>query len=270
MDSDGVVDSNNVNWSLLKPSELRETQHGSRFAFMNYNDPNSNNGRLRVRLGRMRAPFGASFLENERHEISYDVNLSFTDLLGEDPELGDAYKFCENWDNWMRNEVKKRSKEWLNKHTASDDIIEEKYMPMLIYSRDKKTKEIIRTYPPRIKAVLDKKKDSDVFDTRIFVKGKGRFPVHFDINNFSEVIQRGDFIRPIIELKSMWFSKMGFGCKWRLFQGRVYKDSKSIQTDITGGSDDEDDGDISDHEMEQLRDLQRNGDADDIEIRKIE
>lgn len=262
MDSNGVIDAKNINWSLLKVSELRETQHGSQIAFMNYNDPNSNNGRLRVRLGKMRAPFGASALENDRHELRYSVNLSFTGLGADDPVLGETFQFCEKWDNYLREEAKKKSKEWLNKRTVSDDTIEDKYFPMLIYPRDKKTKEIIRTYPPRIKIILDKKKEDEVFDTKIYMKEKGRFPVPFDVHNFSDTIQKGDYVRPIIELKSMWFSVMGFGCKWRLFQGRVYKDNRSILTDVTGGSSDEED--ISDYERERRSVFSpKNGDGDD-------
>lgn len=110
MDINGVVDAANVNWSLLKPSEPRETQYKSHYVVVNYNDPNAQNGRLRVRMGKMRAPFGASMLKNEKDEMSYSVNLAFSDLGAADPELGESFEFCRDWDNWVRDEAKKRSK----------------------------------------------------------------------------------------------------------------------------------------------------------------
>lgn len=110
MDANGVVNAKDVNWSLIKPQDLRETQYKSHYAYVKYNDPKAVNGRLRVRLGKMKAPFGASSLTNEKGEISYNVCLSFTDLGANDPELGDSFKFCENWDNWFREEAKKKSK----------------------------------------------------------------------------------------------------------------------------------------------------------------
>ena len=110
MDDNGVVDAKNVNWSLIAPCDLRETQYKSKLAYVRYNDSKAHEGRLRVRLGKMRAPFGASSMANERGEMKYDVSLSFSDLGANDPELGDTFRFVQGWDTWFKEEAKKRSK----------------------------------------------------------------------------------------------------------------------------------------------------------------
>lgn len=126
---------------------------------------------------------------------------------------------------------------------------------MLTYARDKQTKDIITTYPPRIKVVLEKSRNNTGdFNTQVYTRETGRLPIKFDVNNFTDTIPKGSYVRPIIELQKLWFSAMGFGCKWRLFQGRVYKDTSSVVTDVTGGSsDEEDDEELSDYESKQRK-----------------
>lgn len=162
----------------------------------------------------------------------------------------------------------------MNKRSVSDDSLDDKYKPMMIYSRDKKTKEILCVYPPRIKLVLDRERENgnenDTFSTVVFVRGRGNEPVPFNLSNFTEVIGKGDYVRPIIELKSIWFSAVGFGCKWRLLQGRVYKNNRSMLTDITGGSDEEDEGEgLSDHELEQ-RGAASGNETTEFEVTKLD
>lgn len=108
------------------------------------------------------------------------------------------------------------------------------------------------------------------FDTKIYMSDNRRAPTQFDLSNFSEVIGVGDYVRPIIELKSLWFSAMGFGCKWRLFQGRVYKGSSSTEEDVTGGtSDEEDASDLSDYESKQ-RKKRKVEEPVEYDVRKID
>ena len=47
MDDNGVLDAKDINWSLIKPSELKETQYKSQSAYVTYSDPKAAGGRLR-------------------------------------------------------------------------------------------------------------------------------------------------------------------------------------------------------------------------------
>lgn len=89
---------------------------------------------------------------------------------------------------------------------------------MLIYVRDKQIKDIIIMYLLWIKVVLDKfKSNVGDFDIQVYMCEIGWFLIKFDVNNFIDIILKGFYVRLIIELQSLWFSVMGFGCKWCLF-----------------------------------------------------
>ena len=143
----------------------------------------------------------------------------------------------------------------MQKVTVSDDVIDDKYKPSLNYSKDKKTQEISK-YPPNLKVSLEKPMGP------LYVKEGKSKPIRIDVEpeTCCQNIAPGDYIRPIIELKGLWMSTMGFGTKWRFAQGRVYKrENAALDMDITGGGesdtdgeggvDDADDG-LSDHERQ--------------------
>jgi hypothetical protein len=106
------------------------------------------------------------------------------------------------------------------------------------YSIDKKTREV-SDYPPRLKISIDRSLRT------VFVKypGSKKFePVAVTPETIGNVIEKGDYVRPVVEHKNIWMSTMGFGTKWKLVSARVYK-SDICSDDIAGGSDDEDDDD---------------------------
>ncbi len=111
------------------------------------------------------------------------------------------------------------------------------------------TKEIL-PYPPHIKVSLDNKFGSSQFDLSSTYVKKGREPstkVELTRENCEEVIEKFDEILSVIELKSIWLSSIGFGCKIKFYQIKVFKKGQLDCGDQTGGASD-DDEDLSDVE----------------------
>lgn len=116
-------------------------------------------------------------------------------------------------------------------------MVNEKYSPTVCYSIDKQTREV-NDYPPRVKISIDNSIKS------LYVKYPGKSKVvrvEVTPDTIGTVICKGDYVKPVVENKSVWMSQLGFGTKWKLITARVYK-SDICNEDIAGGSDDDDDG----------------------------
>ncbi len=240
MDEHGVVNAKDVDFNLLRLSDVKE-KNNTRNVYVNYMDPNSC-GKFRVRLnGRLQAKFGVN-VERKPEYTSVYTALSFTDFGADDKESGEAFRFFKKMDEFMVEEAQRRCKDWFNKHNMSKELIEDRYIPLIHYSRNKVTNEI-SSYPPYVKIGFNIKYNSENNELDVcgfYVKdGADTKLVTLTVDNCEDIIQNMDFIRPIVELKSVWFTQLGFGVKFRLFMGKLTRPKGiTVNYDITGGDSD--------------------------------
>ncbi len=245
MDENKIINACDVKWENVMISNVFD-KYKQRYCYVNYFDPiTKTKSPFRVRLnGKLLAKFGVNVKNGDFGDV-LSISLSLSEMGADDPESGEAYKFFHEFDEFLVNEAEKRCKDWFNKHSLMREVISEKYIPMVHYSRDPSTKAIA-PYPPTIKFALMKKQGTNELDTSIYIRDQETGTstrVDMDSENCSNIIEKNDSLRPVVDCFKIWFSPSSFGSKWPMHQARLYKhqiQEVSKDIDLTGGdSDDE-------------------------------
>ena len=209
---------------------------------------NFNNGKITLQTPKMSVPFGLSRWRDsdasDNSGDSFKLPLSF---YGEDSnsDIKLFKEHLEQFDDLIKKQIQKNSKEWLGKASVSMEAIESAfYSPNVKASTDKDGKE----YPSRLEVKLDRFKENDVFTGKFVSNKKSNQPIlifdenkellDLNENNYDTVIPKGSHAICLIELVYVSITAK-ISCKWKLVQAKVFRNISSIDKYAIIDDDDE-------------------------------
>jgi hypothetical protein len=250
-----VIKSSQMDFSNVTFSEVRKMGKGK----MVY--ANLNGGKIILQTPKMGVPFGVSRwrddIADDNKGDSFRLCLSF---YGEETnvELRHFKEQLQNFDEIIKNEIKKNSKEWLGKPNLSTELIEEAFYVSNV-KIPKDSDGNVLEYPARFEVKLDRQKSGDDFtgkfvsnkkfnhEVLIYDENKNLIPM--DESNYDTIIPKGSQCITIVELVYISITAK-VSCKWKLVQAKVFKNQKAI-TDYAIVDDDESD---EENEVSGLKD----------------
>jgi len=240
-----VIKSSQMDFSKVTFSDVRKMGKGK----MVY--ANLNGGKIILQTPKMGVPFGISRWRDDNADDnkgdSFRLGLSF---YGEETNA-DVRHFKEqlqNFDEIIKNEIKKNSKEWLGKPNLSTELIEQAFYVSNV-KIPKDSDGNVLEYPARFEVKLDRQKNGDDFtgkfvsnkkfnhEVLIYDDNKNLIPM--DESNYDTVIPKGSQCITIVELVYISITAK-VSCKWKLVQAKVFKNQKAITDYAIVDSDDED------------------------------
>lgn len=182
-------------------------------------------------------------------ELSLSTNNIEEELV---KEINNFKEMINEYDEYNVQQGILNGQSWIGKKTPSEELVRDKYNPMLRYSKDENG-ERNDQYPPSIRFRLYKGQDGK-FTTKCYDSQKNE--VELD-----EAIQKGCRVKVLYHQQSCWLNKnTGYGASNKLLQIKVYPSTK-----ITGYAfiDDEEEEDCADNAEEE--NLQEEEDSVEVE-----
>jgi hypothetical protein len=228
-----VIKSSQMDFSNVTFSEVRKMGKGK----MVY--ANLNGGKIILQTPKMGVPFGVSRWRDDNADDnkgdSFRLGLSF---YGEETnsELKQFKEQLQSFDEIIKNEIKKNSKEWLGKPNLSTELIEEAFYVSNV-KIPKDSDGNVLEYPARFEVKLDRQKSGDdftgkfvsnkKFNHEVLIYDENRKLVPMDESNYDTVIPKGSQCITIVELVYISITAK-VSCKWKLVQAKVFKNQKAI------------------------------------------
>ena len=220
---------NNVTFSETKPLSIP----GAKLAYINLNG-----GKIVVQGPKMQSRFGIRrWLNEENGKYDYDIELSFDensqDLLQKNKEL----------DEIIKKQIKAKSKEWLGKPSISDELLNDKYKPIVkLNERITLKNGEIKDFPPSFVLKLAGDQESNKFQSSkdiellFFDSNKNKMDVNLDDfvkngdNKFDvhRLIAGNTCIIPVYEVSFLSFTKTSIKPRLKLVQAKVFPNTANV------------------------------------------
>ena len=205
--------ANEIDVSKIRYSDLKKLDSGAKIAYVNYGDEGINS--INIQTPEMEFPFDSKM---------YDGSGKFscqTTLNGQDAKV--FHEKMMEIDNKIREDAKKNSMAWFGKKTISDEMIEDKFVPVIRKYKDPETGEYTGKYADKIAFKVVKK--SSGFDCKFYDEGRKRINVDKEDEDgyvvADTLMAKGCSAMCILKCNGLWFSSVGFGCSWKAVQMKV-------------------------------------------------
>lgn len=228
--SHSIVLSNEFDESSVKFLPPKQNKHGSQFAYVNYNNSETN-GAFILQTCRVRIPFGVDQSKPQNGEpVKYHLSISLANSETQNAQLHQFTEIIRTIDNKAK-EFSKTDSLWFGKK-LSEELCSEFYKSAEKFPKDSK-------WPSTLKVKLP------------FVNGVPQFAVYDDnkkpINVVDEdgnvdfsSIPRGSEAVCLIQPTGVWFvGKTQFGVGYKLLQAKIYKSDKLSGYSIVDSEDEE-------------------------------
>jgi len=218
--SDTLIEATEFNCENIKYSSPKGNSAGGK-AVNIYN--RITNSRLNLSTPMMLTWGASDFVDQKTGEGNgkFEMTLQFpTDEYNND----ELRKFLENmkaFENKIKADALKNSKDWFGKIHKSSDVVDALYTPMLKYSKDSNTGEYNYSKPPSIRVkipIWEGVWKCEVYDDDgvcLFPNTKGITPV--------TLIPKATNVKVLMTCGGIWFANGKFGVTWKLIQAMVQK-----------------------------------------------
>lgn len=150
---------------------------------------------------------------NERYEMA----LQFPSEDYRDEKTNKFLQVMEDFENKIKEDALKNSKEWFGKQHKSMDVLEALWTPMLKYMKNKETGEPDKTKAPSLRVKVPCY--DGVWKPNIFnLEHQKIFPTNDATLTPMDFIHKGDQIATVIQCGGIWYANGKFGVTWRLLQ----------------------------------------------------
>lgn len=150
---------------------------------------------------------------NERYEMA----LQFPSEDYRDEKTNKFLQVMEHFENKIKEDALKNSKEWFGKQHKSMDVLEALWTPMLKYMKNKETGEPDKTKAPSLRVKVPCY--DGVWKPNIFnLEHQKIFPTNDATLTPMDFIHKGDQIATVIQCGGIWYANGKFGVTWRLLQ----------------------------------------------------
>lgn len=232
----GIVKANSLDLSKVTFSDVKTDNHGRKMVYVNMNS-----GKILVQTPKMYASNGIKRWRKkdaiDNKDDKFEMELSF---YGEQnsTELREFHEKWKEFDTLIKNKVVENCKEWLSMPKLDMNTLESvMYTPMVKVPKDKDGNEL--PYPSRIRAKIDR--DFDVngnpsgrflsnkkFKTEVLLFDENKERIDVNEENAESTVPKGSQVVCILELVYLSLSKTTISTKWKLVQGKVFRNKDTI------------------------------------------
>jgi hypothetical protein len=159
-------------------------------------------------------------------------------------------------DEKIKEDAKKNCQAWFGKKSISDEVIEEKYTPIVRHYKDPESGELTGKFPAQMGFKIVQR--DNVFQCKFYDESRKRLNVDSkdedDYVETSNLLSKGNSAKLLLKCNGMWFSTAGFGCTWKAEQVKVkvpeQLDDYAFREEDDTFVEDSDDGDEDDGESD--------------------
>jgi hypothetical protein len=202
---------------------------------------NKNNGKILIQTPKMYVPNGIKRWRKkdavDNKDDKFEMEVSF---YGENnsEEIRHFHEKLKQFDEMIKNKVIEKSKEWLGMPKLDKSTLESvMYTPMVRIPKDKEGNEL--PYPSRLRIKLDREMDfngnytgrfssNKKFKTEILMFDESKQKMDMNENNAENIVPKGSQVISVMELVYLSLSKTTISTKWKLVQGKVFRNKESI------------------------------------------
>ncbi len=165
----------------------------------------------------------ADFVDKEtgKSNEKYEMNLVFPSGDYASPETDRFLENLKGFEAKIKADARLHCKDWFNKKEVSDELINDKWYPMLKYRKDKNTGEYDYNYPPSLKVKVPMWEghfSSEIYDP----DGNRLYPNESnpDVTPV-DLIPKGTSVYCVLQCGGLYFVGSNFGVTWKLKQAVV-------------------------------------------------
>ena len=166
------------------------------------------------------------YTDEKSQKTTYDMSLQFPKEEYSNDACEQFMKNMSNFENQIKADALKNSKEWMNKTKTSPEVIDALWTPMLKYPKDPESGESDHSRAPTLRVKLpvwDGQWNCELYNMEqkcIFPNDSGQIP--------TSLIGKGTYVATVIQCGGVWFANGKFGVTWKLVQA-VVKPKESLK-----------------------------------------
>lgn len=240
MSNNSVITPEQLDLSKLTFSKTFKNENNGKMVFVNRKD-GERSSRIFVATEKVWLPKGLSRIRKadaiDSKNDSYVVDIA----LNQDDTL---YEKMMQLDDLVRKEIKNNCQEWIGKKTVSDDVVEDRYKPMVsVYAPEGKDKVY-----NSMQLKVERERDGSDFTGNFLGNKTSHIPLKFfdgtdanhpeikvDESNYERMIPKGSQARCLMELVYIYCGAK-VSVKWRLVQMELHTKKQEAVTDYAFGS----------------------------------
>ena len=249
----GVVKAQKLNLNNVTFSETRDLNiPGAKLSYINLNGD-----KIIVQGPRMRTVSGVRrWLNKENGKYDYDIELSF------DEKSDELLKKSQELDEIIKSSIKRKSKDWLGKESISDELLNDKYKPIVKTNEQVRLKNgEVKDFPPSIVLKLQVENNRFVSskETDLLVFNESNQQVSLSVDDFTsgekvdahKVLSGNMTLIPVFEVSFLSFTKTTIKPRLKLVQAKIFPTtSNKITENIMEDDYDEDNEDNEDNDQQ--------------------
>ena len=254
-----------IEMTKVKYSDLKNLDNGAKIAYVNYGDGIQS---IYLQTPELTFPFDCMYYQESEGSGKFSCKVSLK--TDDNPEIESFVKKMSEFDEKIKSDAKKNSMTWFKKKSMSDEVIDDKYTPIVRHYKDPDTGEFSGKYPAQMGFKVAKR--NGVYQCKFYDESKSKINVDSpDDEGFQDVtnlLGKGSSAKMLLQCTGLWFSSVGFGATWKAVQMLVkvpetleefaFRDdgevtSSTVEVDETQveDSDDSDDSDGESSEEEE-------------------
>jgi hypothetical protein len=269
---------NELDVDLVRYSDLKKMSSGAKIAYVNYGKEGINS--IHMETPEAMFPFDNTFYPDQDGKGGkFSCKIS---LKGDSKEMEEFIAAMNKLDKKIKEDAKKNCQAWFGKKSISDEVIEEKYTPIVRPYKDPESGELTGKFPPQMGFKIAQR--DDVFQCKFYDENRKRLNVDSkEEDNYvetSNLLSKGNSAKLLLKCNGMWFSTAGFGCTWKAVQVKVKvpeqlddyafrDDDDDTFIDEKDDTDEDDENDTDDDEDDGDGDDGDDGDGDEEPVKVV-
>ena len=219
MAQNSVLKPSELNIDKVKYSDIKKMPSGSKIAYVNYGE---GIGSILIESPECTFPFNNTFYPDAAENTGkYSCKISLK--TDDNQEMVEFVEAMTKLDNKVKEDAKKNSQLWLGKKSISDEVIEEKYTPIVRPYKDPSTGEFTGKYPSQMGFKIVQRDNQ--FQCKFYDEKRNRINVDKedddDYIDPEKLMAKGNTVKLLLKCNGLWFSTAGFGCTWKAEQIKI-------------------------------------------------
>jgi len=211
--------ANEIDVSKIRYSDLKSLENGGKISYVNYGDEGLNS--IYLQTPELKFPFDSLFYTEGKDSGKFACKVSLN-MEGSEQVKQFAEKMMEI-DKKLISDAQKNSMPWFKKKTMSEEVIDEKYTPIVRHYKDPESGEMTGKFPAQMGFKVVQRNGK--FQCKFFDESAKKINVdNSEGENYQEVsnlLTKGASVKLLLKCNGLWFSPSGFGCTWKAEQMKI-------------------------------------------------
>jgi len=204
-----------IEMTKVKYSDLKNLDNGAKIAYVNYGDGIQS---IYLQTPELTFPFDCMYYQESEGTGKYSCKVSLK--TDDNPEIESFVKKMTEFDEKIKEDAKKNSMAWFKKKSMSDEVIEDKYTPIVRHYKDPESGEFTGKYPAQMGFKVAKR--NGVYQCKFYDETKSKINVDKeddeDFQDVTNLLAKGSSAKMLLQCTGLWFSSVGFGATWKAVQ----------------------------------------------------